>query len=280
LQPGDASAVSSAHRAAGTSLLYLSNVRTNDVEIYSYPTGRMLGKLSGFGKPRAECADGQGDVWIVDTQALQISEYEAGGTEPVTALSTAGIPSGCAVTPNGNTVAVAGAFQGGAPLMIFHRSARKRWRDPRTYIDSSLRAGAFCGYDSHGDLFVDGLSRARHGTFALAELVRGASTLSAVTVNQAIAAPGQVQWDGTYLAVGDSGVSPSLVYQFSISASAATLAGTTALGGTQSVAQFWIDGARIIGPDFNRDVEFWKYPQGGSPVKTLDVPGYGAAVSE
>jgi len=278
LQLGDTSSAD-ARGARGGSLLYLSNVRTNGVTIYAYPGEHTVGKLTGFGKPRAECADSRGDVWIVDTQALQVTQYANGGTKPAAALSISGNPGGCSVTSNGDDLAVAGAFQDGAVLTIFHRSARKRWRDQRTYADPSLRSGAFCGYDTQGNLFIDGLSGRRGGAFALAELPKGASTLANIAVSQSIVAPGQVQWDGEYLAVGNAGVSPSVVYRFSVTATVATLAGTVTLDGTKSVRQFWIDGDRIVGPDFNDDVGIWKYPQGGSPLETLAVPGYGAAVS-
>jgi hypothetical protein len=266
-------------KTARASLLYLSNVRNNDVEVYSYPAGRMVGKLSSFGKPRGECADAQGNVWIVDTQAFQVEEYPHGSTQPIVALSTPGAPNGCSVSPHGNDLAVAGAFQGGAALAVYHRSTRKIWRDPRIYVDASMRVGEFCGYDAKGNLFVDGLSSAHHGKFALVELTLGAKALTGIAVSQQVTMPGQVQWDGRYVAIGDSGLSPSVVYQFSISGSAASLAGTTTLDKSKRVVQFWIDGARIIGPDFGSRVGFWSYPRGGSPTKTIAVPGYGAAVS-
>lgn len=264
--------------SSGDGLLYLSNASANDVAVYAYPAGSKIGKLTGFGRPRAECADAHGDVWIVDTQAQQVTQYARGGVKPIITLSVSGNPGGCSVTPNGDSLAIAGAFQVGAVLTVFHRSARKRWRDPQTYADPSLRAGAFCGYDSQGNLFVDGLDHRRGGAFALAELPRGASALSKISVSQKIDSPGQVQWDGEYLAIGDASASPAAVYRFSIDASSATLVGTTTLANTTSVRQFWIDGDRIIGPDFEREVGIWKYPQGGSSLETLAVPGYGAAV--
>ena len=50
---GGAAPASVAPHAAHGSLLYLSNVQDHDVEIYSYPDGRTVGKLSNFGQPPA-----------------------------------------------------------------------------------------------------------------------------------------------------------------------------------------------------------------------------------
>jgi hypothetical protein len=278
-QPRELSLSSSVSGTGRASLLYLTNMRENEVQVYSYPAGRKVGQLTGFGRPRSECADQRGDVWIADAQALQITEYAHGGTKPIAALSTSGVPNGCAASSSGDDVAVSGAFQGGVALTVFHRSTRNRWRDPRAYIDSSMHVGEFCGYDADGDLFIDGLSSARRGRFVLAELPRGADTLIDVAVSQPIKVPGQVQWDGHYVAIGDAGVAPSVVYQFSVSSSTATLASTTTLGKTKSVRQFWIDGDGIIGPDVGKDVGLWAYPKGGSPTRVISIPGYGAAVS-
>ena len=276
---GGAAPASVAPHAAHGSLLYLSNVQDHDVEIYSYPDGRTVGKLSNFGQPRSECADSRGDVWIVDTQALQVEEYAHGGSAPLVAISTPGVPGGCALSPSGNDIAIAGKFQDSSAVVIYHRSTRKYWRDPQLYASTALVVGAYCGYDAKGNLFVDGLSAAKHGAFALAELAHHDTALKAVSFGQAIAAPGQVQWDGQYLALGDAGATPSVVYQLKIAGGTASVAGTTTLGSSESVRQFWIDGSTLVGPDYDSNVGFWNYPAGGSPVKTIKVPGFGAAVS-
>lgn len=267
-------------KAKSHDLLYLSNVRTNEVDVYAYSNGGLVRKLNGFGKPRAECADTQGNVWITDVEAEQIVEYAHGGAAPIRALSTPGTPHGCSVGPRGNEVAVAGVFQNGTSVAVYRRSAHDRWRSARLYGDSSMKRGYFCGYDERGDLFVDGFAGRRTESFRLSELAHGGSTLLDLTVSQRIHDPGQVQWDGNHVAVGDAGRMPAVVYRFSISASKATEVGKTTLGGTTSVRQFWIDGDQIIGPNYETDVGFWKYPAGGLPVRSISIPGYGAAVSK
>jgi hypothetical protein len=265
--------------AANDDLLYLSDVSTNNVEVFSYPRGRLVGTLTGFGAPRSECADGQGNVWIADTIGFDVIEYPHGGDKPIHALSTPGAPRGCSVDPKTGDLAVTGGING-VILAVYRHGARGGWNDPKKYTDSSIRRAAFCGYDVDGDLFLDGFEKARGGAFRLAELPRHRQELVNIAVTASIAAPGQVQWDGQNVAVGDTGVSPSVIYQFSVAGGSAMQIGSTSLGGTKSVRQFWIAGARVIGPDFNANVGVWKYPAGGSAVKQITkVRGYGAAVS-
>lgn len=268
-----------APQAKSGDLLYLSNVATGNVDVFSYPQLRQVGKLSGFGAPRSECVDGKGDVWIADVQGYDVIEFPHGATKPITALSTPGAPQGCSVNPKSGDLAVTGGV-GGVILAVYHRTKHGVWLDPKEYTDPSIRSVAYCGYDAQGNLFIDGLDKTKGGTFRLAELPNHAMALVDITVNQSIAGPGQVQWDGSALAVGDTGVTPSVIYQFSVTGSTATPIGSTSLDQTKSIRQFWIDGARLVGPDFDADVGVWNYPAGGSAVKRIGaVRGYGSAIS-
>ncbi len=266
-----------ASQAKSGDLLYLSNVSTNFVDVFSYPRLRLVGKLTRFGAPRSECVDRKGDVWIADVQGYDVIEYPHGGTKPIVALSTPGAPQGCSVDPRSGDVAVTGGV-GGVILAVYHQTKHGKWLDPKEYTDASLRRVAFCGYDAQGNLFLDGADKS--GTFHLAELPHHSTALVDISVNQTVAKPGQVQWDGSALAIGDTGVTPSVIYQFSVSGSTATRIGSTTLDQTKSVRQFWIDGSRVIGPDFDAEVGVWNYPAGGSPVKRIgSVRGYGSAIS-
>jgi len=258
-------------------LLYLTDVAKNHVEVFTYPQGRHVDTLTAFGVPRAECADAQGNVWIADTQGYDVVEYPHGSTKPLAELSTPGAPHGCSLNSKGDQLAVTGG-RGGIVLAVYHRRPGGVWHDPRTYQDAAMKSVAFCGFDAMGNLFIDGTGKG--GVFHLAELPHGGTALVDITVNASITSPGQVQWDGNNLAVGDAGATPSVIYQLSVSGSSAKTVGTTTLGGTTSVRQFWIQGSRVIGPDFDAAVGIWKYPDGGNPVKTItSVRGYGAAVS-
>jgi len=266
-----------APQAKSGDLLYLSDVSTSDVDVFSYPRDRLVGKLSGFGAPRSECLDREGDVWIADVAGYDVIEYPHGSAKPIVALSTPGAPRACSVDPGSGNLAVTGGLSG-VILAVYHRTKHGKWLDPIKYASSSIRNVAFCGYDAQGNLFIDGLDKS--GDFRLAELPHHATAFVDVSVNQSIAGPGQVQWDGSALAVGDTGVAPSVIYRFSVSGSSATRIGSTTLRATKSVRQFWVDGAHVIGPDFDADVGVWNYPAGGSLVKRIgSVRGYGATIS-
>ncbi len=259
---------------ASKDLLYLSDVKTNTVAIYGYPGDKAVGKLTGLGKPRSECVDRSGNVWIADVEALQLDKFEPGHTKPIAALSTQGIPSGCSVSPVNGDLAVAGG-PNGIVLSVFS-NVHHHWRDARLFTDKTMRTGYFCGYDAEGNLYLDGKSST--GGFRLAELPHGGKALVDLTEDQTIKMPGQVQWDGKYVAIGDTSLSPSVVYQFSVSGHEAKKTGATTLAGTRSVRQFWIDGDRIVGPDYGVDVGIWAYPAGGNAMQKISIPGYGASV--
>jgi hypothetical protein len=120
------------------------------------------------------------------------------------------------------------------------------------------------------------------GGLELAELPKGSKTFTSIEVNQPVKAAGSIQWDGRHVAVTDSAARPPIIYRYSISGSAATLAGRTKLSEATGVDETWIFGSHVFGAvDYNNlGVDMWKYPGGGSPVKTisLDVAG-GVTVS-
>jgi hypothetical protein len=83
------------------------------------------------------------------------------------------------------------------------------------------------------------------------------------------------------LAIGDQ--SAAVIYQFAISGSTGTKVSSTPLTGSKDVVQFWIEGKKVIGPDAGlAHVAFYKYPAGGSPIKTITGLGepVGATVSK
>jgi len=262
-------------QAASGDLLYLSDVKTNVVYVYSYPNAKHVGTLRKFVAPRGECSSTSGDVWIADSGTYAVLEYPHGAASPVRALNIEGVPQGCAIDPVTGDLAVSSTGTS-VTVTVFH--AHKKWA-PFHFRDSQMTVPTFCGYDAKGNLFVDGLDKNK--AFRLDELSQGGTALGNVTIEGAsIKSPGQIQWDGTYLAIGDTGVAPSVVYQFSEGTSGLSEVGSTTLAGTTSVRQWWIAGSTIVGPDFGKDVGFWKYPTGGSATKVLSaVHGYGATLS-
>ena len=246
--------------AKSEDLLYISNVYT--VTVYSYPRGKHVGTLKGFYQPLGECSDQAGDVFIANGDT--ILEYKHGGTKPIQTLTFAGYGAiGCGVDPTTGDLATTwnkGDTQG---YVAIYQHAKGT---PTLYSNGNM-GFIFCGYDNAGNLFVDGENYPGL-VFAFAELPRGGSALTNITLNQSIEYAGAVQWDGKYIAVGDD--EAQKIYRFAISGSSGTLKGTVNLGSAQSVYQFWIKGKKVVGADdLPSTVWVWNYPAGGAPTKSI-----------
>ncbi len=271
-QQNAAQANSNMRSGATQSLLYVSNVDGNNVTVYGYPKGKFVRTLSSFQGPEGECIDSKGNVWIANDAANDIVEYAHGGSKRIASLKDPGnYPYGCSVNPKTGSLAVTNIeTTNGVPIgsLSVYPGAKG---SPVVYQGADVYQYSFCAYDNDGNLFVDGTTISN--TFAFAELPHGASTLTKITLNQAVGAPGNVQWDGKHLAVGDA--SASAIYQISVSGSAGTVVGTTMLNGGGNAAISFIDGTQVVANISGTKFGFWKYPTGGSPTSTLSLKGIG-----
>ena len=254
--------------AKSQDLLYVADLGTDDVNVYSYPRGRLEGVLKGFSAVHYECVDAAGNVFIANGSANELLEYAHGGTVPIKTYHEPGFTHGCSIDPVSGNLAVLHDPASSAPggITIYHHARGK----PHEYTTPNVFRVYFIGYDGQGNLFVDGTDM--HVTFEIAELPVGSQTFEAVTLNQSIVLPGAIQWDGQHLAVGDqvSIYGPSKIYEFSISGSTGTLVGTTPLLNSCDVLQFWIQGHHVIaGNVCAPHVLYFSYPKGGSSIKTI-----------
>ncbi len=251
-------------------LLYVSDLGTELVDVYSFPEGKLKGTLSGFSAVHGGCVDAAGDVFI--TSSERIYEFAHGGTKPIATLIDGGYgPTGCSVDPKTGTLAVAniGPISGsGSGNVAFYKHAKGT---PKMYADPAIFLYYDCAYDSKGNLYVSGGDV--HGFFAFAQVPAGHTAFRNITLDQPINVPGGVQWDGQYVAVEDQGAGyhGSTVYQFQIHGRHGVKVHTVPLGGSSDVIQFWIAGKKIIGPNIGSspNVMVWKYPKGRKAVETL-----------
>lgn len=268
-QPNQADSWMSAD-AKSQDLLYVSNCCF--VTVYSYPRGRVEGQLKGFQIAGGECVDQVGNIYVTDVQAGRIYEYAHGGTKPIKTLFSSVGPQGCAIDPTTGNLAVGNLGAGQYSRVAIFKKAKG---NPTYYQAPGFWETYFPGYDNRGNLFVDGLTAPGTGHFALAELKKGGNALKIIALNQYIGWPGGVQWDGTYLAVGDQ--STPAIYQFVTDRKRGKKIHTTPLGsGAGDVAQFFIDGQTLVAPDAcspsqcsRENVLFFKYPQGGTATKEI-----------
>ncbi len=87
-------------------LLYTSDLSTNDVYVYNYQTGKVVGTLTGFNEPYGQCVDKKGEVWITNFEAASVVEYAHGRAQPIKTLNTDGSSDGCSIDPTTGNLAV------------------------------------------------------------------------------------------------------------------------------------------------------------------------------
>lgn len=243
-------------------LLY-ATAGDSQIFIYSYPRLKHVFTLQPATGTASECSDRAGNVFVATSDGLL--EYRHGGVSPI---ATIGLESdACSVDPVSGDLAV---VQYGYGIRIF-RPTKNGWHLPATRTPAFQAAS--CGYDNRGNLFVDGAS----GNLELAELPKGAKTFVSISVDQPVYAAGSVQWDGAHLAVTDSEANPTTIYRYSISGSAATLAGTTKLSGSTRAGETWIFKGRVMAAIFSsgHGVGVWKYPAGGPAITTIPIDAAG-----
>jgi len=261
----------SASRArSGTGQLIYALENNGTVNVYSYPNAKLKGQLDGFGGLYGACADSNDHVYIVDYGKAAILEYAAGGNLPIEVFSDKGYsPTDCSVDPTTGNVAVANIYAhnySSGTVAIYNRSDSR----PRLLTNPDMFEPFHCGYDPQGNLYVDGYSKDL--AFKFAVLPAGSSQFTSINLSKTFT-PGNVQWDGKYVAVGDAG--SNVIYQFSITGSVGTEVGSTTLGGvTYGLNEFWIAGGKVIGAAaVDSEVGIWKYPAGGTALKTIKQNG-------
>ncbi|HVR47363.1 MAG TPA: hypothetical protein VMT95_12110 [Candidatus Binatia bacterium] len=260
-----------AAQAYARNLLY---VYLNSVELYTYPRGKPLGSLGVGG---ALCSDKFGNIVVAGSAGTsQVWVYPHGGSQPIAHMYNPNSPNGCSVDPRSENIAVAGAYPGS--VVIFPYNAKRGWRLAHEYFDRNIHGSKYCAYDHQGNIFLDGVTYSL--TFILAELRKGSSTFTTITLDRVIHAPGSMQWDGKDLVIEDAGKtssSPAVIYRFAISGRKGHEIGATTLTNSVANGQFLIIGRTIIGPAKPGSLfglGFWPYPKGGAPGRFLPLSTY------
>jgi hypothetical protein len=264
-------------------LLYVTDGPDNDAYVYSYPKRKLVGTLTYLNDPNGMCVDAKGDVFITENYGQQIVEYAHGGSTPIATLSDPGWqPDGCSVDPATGNVAVANIvtteFTQGS-LAIYKKGSNS----PTYYSPPGGSPGWFSvnavGYDDKSNAFFAGSDGFEGGpNFEAGELPKGSSSSNDITLNESIANPGQVQWDGKYITYADSNT--GTVYRFTISGGTGTEVGATTVNGCCSgnVWYSWIAGKTLFEAQTGGVVAFYKYPAGGNATKTMSLYAADSAV--
>ncbi len=254
--------------AKGEDLVYVTG-GCDGTCVVSYPAGKIVGSLNvGYGLNSGVCADGQGRVYIADD--TEVIEYAHGGTTPIGTFNlpgSGGTAAGCSVDPTTGNLAV---MFGGVAIFTPGSQTPMVYPGP---VD-----GFSCAYDRSGNLFVGGL---RSGGAALAELPKGSSSFTLLTINaKYIEGAGQVEWYGKYLSYMSAFGGAPYIYRFKIAGTVANLVGTTRLSNPKFLWYPWIYQGKILapwherGPDAN-SLGVWDYPRGGKVIRK--ITGFGRA---
>jgi hypothetical protein len=243
-------------------LLYISDLY--GLHVYSYPKGVYVGDVGAYGY--GLCSDRAGDVFVTDTPVYQVYEYAHGGTTRLKTLYDNSVdfnPLDCSADPTTGNVAVTGSDSGF--VVVFPRGKER----PEVYYEQTKgRVNMYmCAYDNKGDLFVDQIYSRGHRYQYIGEMPKGDTKFTNYLLDPRIAHPGGIQFDGKHIVIEDLG--SLIVYRLRFSGSNAIVVGSTPLNGAKYIYQYWIQGKTLIGPDEYGDVYLWKYPQGGSPVNTI-----------
>jgi hypothetical protein len=177
-------------------LLYESDWSTNDVYVYRYPSGTLVGKLTGFKQPYGQCVDSLGNVYIANFSGESLVKYAHAGTTPIKTLTTTGSAIGCSVDKSGDVAATNfSANSAAGNIEIFKNGTGT----PQTYADNACYYTWPAGYDNKGSLYVEG----QNGAISVCELAAKSGSMSTVSINKTIYFPGSVMWDGDYLTITD-----------------------------------------------------------------------------
>jgi hypothetical protein len=266
------------HPQTRPALLYVSDDEKDDVLVYSYPSLKVVRTLPNIKSPAGLCVDPKdGSVWVTVSSDFvsQIVEFSHGGTKPIRTLQDSRGEDivGCAVSPTSGDVAVSNATFGGddpGDVVVYNLHTGKS----KTYHDKQMLYFGSLGYDTGGNLFVDGRPSSYNSTFRLDELPDGGNKLVNIRWRgPTIRDPGNVQYDGTSVTVGDT--DKALIYQIA----GGKVVGTTVLAGACYVDQYFIDGGSVVVPSNcykTGTVSLYRYPAGGAPIATIG--GFGIPV--
>ncbi len=256
-------------------LLYVGSYASNDVYVFTYPNGTLVGTLTGFSEPMGLCSDKHGNVWIAndiggDFGPGEMVEYAHGGTAPLATLSDPNAtPAACSVDPTTGNLAVANGYSStyvNGALGIYTGA-----HGTPTFYPNPLLSPYAVSYDNQGDVFVVGHTGSFGFKSGMEWLPRGASAVEKFGFKPHLS-PAGVFWDDMLLAVlgPDKGLG---IYRYQVLSHRGKQVGSP-IHLDAGFNQFWRQGSALVGstPFYNGAVICFHYPAGGSPFKTINVP--------
>jgi hypothetical protein len=273
--PGTISQSVASQTSSGGDLLYVSDVSTNDVYMLSYPSGSLVGTLTGFGSPQGLCSDGAGDVFVTDAKDADIVEFAHGGTTPLQTLQGSARPNSCAVDSTTGNLAVSNEDS----FVSIYQQAKGH---PTNY--STETSAGFSAYDDGGNLYVDEYGQLSTGNIVQV-LPSGGSSFENVSLNKFLGneGPAGIQWYGNLMVVAkEVGYDyDGKVYRFKVKGTSGKHSRGFRM--ERPLNDFFIYESTFIATtgDYGK-ILYYDYPKGQGPTKTINEPGgapFGVTVS-
>jgi hypothetical protein len=259
------------HEANNQRLLYVSDVATDDVDVYAYKSGSLVGQLTGFNEPQGICSDKAGNVYITNTLDSNIFEYAHGGTSPVQKFDDPGqLPVDCDATIDGLTAANIGTTGGGVGSLSIYEGTRLIVTVTSQRL-AKIYSVAYLPVVFQNFMTAENAAgQTYYAKFAYGDKIRPLKT--------PIASPGSVRFSGIRkeMAVGDQKGTIYLVHGTAVSTK-------IELGGLCAAGQFSITQTNIAVPDpCGGKVSVYAFPKGGAAIRSITaslVQPVGTAVS-
>jgi hypothetical protein len=258
------------NRSSSGDLLYVANEgeagsQGMDVAVLTYPQGVPVTTITGIGPPWGICSDKSGNVWVV-TLSRTVYEFAHGGTTPIAELQVPNsyLATGCSVDPTTGNLAVVNTGGSAGPSIDIWLHA--------TGSPTIYPIGAWaCSYDDKGNLFVDGIA------YPLAELLKGGSAFTFISLNRPGKTYGGIAWDGKYIAL--EALDPSapkrrhnVIYRVRVSGSTGTVVQTIHPLRLEVAAWIWVQGDTLIATVHGHggsNIGFWHYPDAHEQFEKL-----------
>jgi hypothetical protein len=140
--------------------LFVSDLGTNEVQMYEFPSNKYIGQVSpppeGFAEPHGMCSDNQGNVFVANTAKMTIDEFSHNGAY-IRPLSDSGeYPAGCAFDKATGNLAVSNVISTtsapGSVSIYTHATGT-----PKIFSSGGFQRVFFLAYAGKtGVLYLDG----------------------------------------------------------------------------------------------------------------------------
>lgn len=237
---------------------------TSSIYVYAYPSGTLVGALTGFEYVGGICSDADGNVWVTDAVSYDtggyVYEYAHGATSPKNTLTDQGEPLDCSVESSTGDLAVSNY----ASIAIYpNASGSPTYYTTRPFLADNY----FISYDGSGNLYFAPYKRKP------AWLPNGGS-VGYFHIHPK-SPHGGLGWDGKYFTVLMDGIK-----QYNPSGNHTGKAvGTVPI--SADGPYYSIQGSLVAVTSQSSQVQVYNYPEGGSPNLTISgVPhAFGVAIS-